>query len=123
MKFLIKSFVLLLLLAKLGFAEDSNSAKHFGFSAIFGYASESYIHNKYDLNDYEKVGYSTIIGSLPGLAKELTDTKYDGEDMAFNVAGAFAGSLLSNYLNNTVFISFDETNGEKKVKIASRFVF
>lgn len=104
-------------------AEDSNSAKHFGYSAVFGYVSETVIHDKFNISDVEKVGYSTIIGSIPGLIKELNDSKFDNEDMAFDVAGAFAGSLLSNYLNNNIFVSIDEHNGEKRVKVAANYSF
>lgn len=105
-------------------AEDSNSAKHFGFSAVFGYATETFIHDRYNtLNDYEKVGYSTIIGTLPGLAKELNDTKFDNEDLAFDIAGAFAGSLLSNYLNNNVFVTVQHDNKRKSTLIAANYKF
>ena len=37
-------------------AGDSNSVKHYGFSAIFGFTSETIIHKNFtSLNDIEKV--------------------------------------------------------------------
>ena len=55
-------------------AADSNSAKHYGFSAVFGFTSETLIHKNFtSLNDIERVSYATILGSTPGLIKELTD--------------------------------------------------
>lgn len=105
-------------------AEDSNSAKHFGLSAVFGYASETYLHhNQKELSNMEKISYATIIGTLPGLAKELNDTKFDNEDLAFDIAGAFAGSLLSNYLNNNVFLSVKHDSERKSTKIAANYKF
>lgn len=86
-------------------AGDSNSVKHYGFSAVFGFASETIIHKNFtQLGDIEKVSYATILGSTPGLIKELTDDKFSNEDMAFNFAGALTGALLSNYLNNNTSI-------------------
>ena len=80
-------------------AGDSNSVKHYGFSAVFGFTSETIIHKNFtSLNDIEKVSYATLLGSTPGLIKELTDDKFSNEDMAFNVAGALTGALISNYL-------------------------
>lgn len=99
------------------FAADSNSIKHFGFSGIFGYAGETIIHDYQSLSQTEKVLYGTAIGSIPGLTKELTDKKFDNEDMAFNVLGALTGSLLSNYLNNNVFITMEHNSTKKSNKL------
>lgn len=119
--FLATSFTLLLSTSL--FAEDSNSAKHFGFSAVFGYAAETVLHKNSNFSDFQKISYGTIIGSLPGLAKELNDTKFDNEDMAFDIAGAFAGSLLSNYLNNNVFVTVEHNSKNNSTKIAANYKF
>ena len=88
----------LLLLGLLGtniFAEDSNSAKHFGISALFGFGSELIIHKNFtNLSNFEKISYATIIGSTPGLIKELNDDKFSNEDLAFDIAGALTGALI-----------------------------
>ena len=105
-------------------AGDSNSAKHYGFSAVFGFTSETIIHKNFSqLGDIEKVSYATILGSTPGLIKELTDDKFSNEDMAFNVAGALTGALLSNYLNNntSIFISHNEEEKSTKINLAYNF--
>lgn len=105
-------------------AADSNSAKHYGFSAVFGFTSETLIHKNFtSLNDIERVSYATILGSTPGLIKELTDDKFSNEDMAFNVAGALTGALLSNYLNNntSIFISHNEEEKATKINLAYNF--
>lgn len=105
-------------------AGDSNSVKHYGFSAIFGFTSETIIHKSFtSLNDIERVSYATILGSTPGLIKELTDDKFSNEDMAFNVAGALTGALLSNYLNNntSIFVTHNEEQKATKVNLAYNF--
>jgi hypothetical protein len=105
-------------------AGDSNSVKHYGFSAVFGFTSETIIHKNFSqLGDIEKVSYATILGSTPGLIKELTDDKFSNEDMAFNVAGALTGALLSNYLNNntSIFISHNEEEKSTKINLAYNF--
>ena len=105
-------------------AGDSNSVKHYGFSAIFGFTSETIIHKNFtSLNDIEKVSYATLLGSTPGLIKELTDDKFSNEDMAFNVAGALTGALISNYLNNntSIFVSHNKEEKATKVNLAYNF--
>ena len=105
-------------------AGDSNSVKHYGFSAIFGFTSETIIHKNFtSLNDIEKVAYGTLLGSTPGLIKELTDDEFSNEDMAFNVAGALTGALLSDYLNNntSIFVTHNEEQKATKVNLAYNF--
>lgn len=97
-------------------AADSNSIKHYGFSAVFGFTSETIIHKNFSqLGDIEKVSYATILGSTPGLIKELTDDKFSNEDMAFNIADA----LISNYLNNNTSIFV--TQSRRKINLAYNF--
>jgi hypothetical protein len=105
-------------------AGDSNSVKHYGFSAVFGFTSETIIHKNFSqLGDIEKVSYATILGSTPGLIKELTDDKFSNEDMAFNVAGALTGALISNYLNNntSIFVTHNEEEKSTKINLAYNF--
>ena len=46
--------------------------KHYGFSAIFGFTSETIIHKNFtSLNDIEKVSYATLLGSTYGLIKKI----------------------------------------------------
>ena len=100
-------------------AGDSNSVKHYGFSAVFGFASETIIHKNFtQLGDIE-----TILGSTPGLIKELTDDKISNEDMAFNFAGALTGALLSNYLNNNTSIFVTHSQEEKSTNINLEYNF
>jgi len=100
-------------------AED-NEALHFGISAILGAASETIIHHKTKVGTVERIAYGTILGSLPGLAKEVIDSNeednhFSGTDMAANVAGAFVGSVIANLVNNQIRVSVDPE--QKKVSL------
>ena len=100
-------------------AED-NEALHFGISAILGAASETIIHHKTKVGTVERIAYGTILGSLPGLAKEVIDSTeednhFSGKDMAANVAGAFVGSVIANLVNNQIRVSVDPE--QKKVSL------
>lgn len=124
MKF-IKTIIAVSLLSTISLnAADSNSIKHFGFSAIFGIASETILHKNYtQFDDIEKITYATAIASLPGLAKELTDEEFSNEDMVFNVLGALSGAVFSNYLNNntSIFIAHNEEEKSTQIKLAYKF--
>lgn len=105
-------------------AADSNSAKHYGLSAVFGFASETVIHKNFtQLSNFEKISYATIVGSTPGLIKEINDDKFSNEDLAFDIFGALSGAVLSNYLNNntSIFISHNSEKESTKINLAYNF--
>lgn len=78
---------------------DDNFGLHFGLSAAFGYVGEDLIHDKVD-SDAKRVIYGTALGSILGLAKELTDQEFSEADMAANIAGAFVGSYFALKVNS-----------------------
>ena len=105
---------------------DSNSALHFGYSLVFGVFGETLLHYNFDMSNSSMIVYATLIGSIPGLAKEVSDSSDDenhfsGSDMAFNVAGAFTGSLISNYMNNTFFVSMSAQQDGAIVSMSVRY--
>jgi len=105
-------------------AADSNSIKHYGFSALFGFASETIVHNEYThLDDFDKIALGTAIGSVPGLFKELTDDHFSTSDMAFDIAGAFTGAIFSNYLNNntSIFVTHNKKKEATKIHLSYNF--
>ena len=105
-------------------AADSNSIKHYGLSAVFGFVSETIIHKNFvQLDDIEKISYATVIGTIPGLVKELNDDKFSNEDLAFDVLGALSGAVFSNYLNNntTIFVSHNNEKKSTKINLAYNF--
>jgi len=108
MKFLTIPFTLLLFLSSPAYAGD-DTAQHFGFSAAFGYIAEDFIHNKVD-TDGERIVYGTALGLVPGILKELTDDRFDGSDMAANIAGAFIGSLIATRVNRNLVVNIQKQN-------------
>ncbi len=106
--------------------DDDGEAKHFGVSIILGGASESYLHYKTKLPTLERVAYGTLIGSTPGLLKEIydgsqSDNHFSGSDMAANVAGALVGSLAANYINNRIQVNVTRQSEKTKVFVSYKF--
>ena len=102
------------------FAFDDKIA-HFGLSALFGAGAETILHYRTDFEDVERVALGTLLGSVPGLAKEIIDSQEDGNefsgsDLTADVAGAFSGALLSNLFNNAIQVRI-ESGGEKQVSV------
>ena len=109
-----------------GSSADDNQGLHFGLSAIFGAAGESFVHYKTQSGTAKRIIYGTALGSLPGLAKEVIDgskedNHFSGEDMAANVAGAFVGSVIANIVNNRIQLSFNVR--QKRVSLALLYQF
>jgi len=99
------------------FAVDDKTA-HFGLSALFGAGAETVLHYRTEAEPVERVALATLLGSMPGLAKEIIDSQQDGNefsgrDLAADVAGAFSGAFLSNLFNNTVQVRIESGNGKQ----------
>lgn len=105
-------------------AIESDSYKHYGYSAVFGFASETYFQIQHpSLSNFEKISYGTIVGTVPGLVKELTDDEFSRKDLAYDFAGALTGALISNYVNNntSIFVSHNSERDSTQVKVAYNF--
>lgn len=105
---------------------DDNTALHAGLSAVFGAAGESVLHYRTELGPGERIILGTIIGSLPGLAKELADSgeennHFSSSDMAANVAGAFLGAVIANIVNTQIRVSIDTRAKKATAMIAFGF--
>lgn len=115
-------FIILLLIPVHSSADDGgNIALHFGFSSIFGAAGETFLHYKTRLETPGRILCGTLIGSLPGLVKELTDSRFSGADMAANVAGALLGSVIANHVNNRLSVRIEHQS--KKVTVSLSYNF
>ena len=101
----------------------SDKLLHFGVSSMVGGIAETYMHYNTEVATSPRLIYSTIIGSVPGLIKEVYDSSRDdnqfsGGDMAANVAGALTGAIISHYVNNTLQVRINVSKGEKSVNVA-----
>ena len=118
MKFNSFLLIILLLIPATSFAA-SNNVLHFGLSAVFGSVSETVLHYKTDINDVGRITLGTVLGSLPGLAKEISDSNkednhFSGKQMAIDVAGAFVGAVIADLINNKIQMRV-ETNKKSTV--------
>jgi uncharacterized protein YfiM (DUF2279 family) len=114
-----------LMIPAVSFADD-NQGLHFGLSVIFGAAGESFMHYKTQSETAERIVYGTLLGNLPGLAKELIDSSQDdnhfsGSDMAANVAGALVGSVIANLVNNKIQVSINIEQKKAFLALLYRF--
>jgi hypothetical protein len=103
------------------FSDDNNTGLHFGLSSIFGAAAETFLHYKTDFETPGRIIGGTIIGSVPGFAKELSDNRFSGTDMAADVAGALIGSVIANYVNNKIQVDIEKDSRKIKVSLLYRF--
>lgn len=76
-----------------------DKALHFGVSAPFGALGAALVPR--DAGTGPRLLYGAVLGSLPGLAKEVSDFRRPGadaspRDMAFNVLGAAFGALVAD---------------------------
>lgn len=120
-------FILISISNKNLFAGD-DKFKHFGVSFIFGAASESIFHYKTTLKTSERIILSTLLGSLPGLTKELIDSTkkgnhFSGTDLAVDVGGAFLGAIAGNIFNKIIQIKIGTTKDEKSASISLSYKF
>ena len=99
---------------------------HFSISSVFGAASETYLHHYTKIETPPRIIYSTFLGIVPGIFKELyddgqKDQSFDWGDMAANTGGALVGALISNYVNNRIQVNIDNKN--KSAKVIYRYEF
>jgi putative lipoprotein len=76
-----------------------DKALHFGVSAPFGALGAAFAPK--DAGTAQRLFYGAVLGSLPGLAKEVSDFRRPDadastKDMALNVLGAAFGALVAD---------------------------
>ena len=85
---------------------------HFGVSAACGAGIETYLHYETELETTNRFFLSSILCTVPGLAKELIDsTQEDNEfsvgDLSADIAGAIVGTLVSSKINDVIKLRID----------------
>lgn len=78
----------------------SDKKKHFALSALFGAGSETLLRSYSYTASHRliRLTSATVLGTLPGVAKELSDSKFDNNDILADIIGAFTGAFLSDLL-------------------------
>lgn len=118
--------VIILLLVPASSFADENFMLHIGLSSIFGATSETFLHYKTDLGITERIICGTIIGSVPGLAKEVIDSTeednhFSGTAMLANVMGAFLGSVIANHTNEKIQIHIQSQGKKAMISLSYKF--
>jgi uncharacterized protein YfiM (DUF2279 family) len=103
-------------------AAGDDKQQHFAISGLFGAASETYLHYQTEMDTAERILLATGLGTLPGLAKEISDSTQDDnefstDDLTADIAGAFAGAVLSSLFNHAIEIRA-ERGDEKRISVA-----
>ena len=89
---------------------------HFGVSLVAGYLAESSLHSgSRGVTDAKRVLLGTALGAVPGLIKEILDSNeknnhFSGGDLAADIMGAFAGSLLANSINKRFMVNLQKND-------------
>ena len=85
-----------------GVANDKKM--HFAGSVVLGAGSEYMLRqlNYQPDNRWQRIFTATALGLIPGLIKEATDSKFDGGDLAADLAGSFVGAVVSDLLQGPV---------------------
>jgi len=106
--YLIISSILLFILSTPVYATNDKTF-HFAVSTVTGYLAETIIHKQTD-SDFKRVAYGALLGTVPGLIKEIADSneenkEFSQDDMLANIAGAFVGSYFSNKVNKRLMVN------------------
>lgn len=98
---------------------------HFGFSAVAGYLAETTLHKQLN-SENKRIVYSTALGTVPGLIKEMIDSneegnEFSGDDMLANIAGAFTGAFIASKVNNQLFTTLQKHEDGYSVALLYRY--
>lgn len=120
-------FTFLLMHAACPALAADDEIQHFGVSAICGAGIETYLHHKTEVSTFGRILLGTMLGSVPGLTKEIIDSTADDNhfsqsDMTADVIGAFAGTVVSSMLNDLIQVRI-ERGKEKRLTFSLTYNF
>lgn len=83
--------------------------QHFGISMVFGAGAEFGLRQFHVADDarWGRIALATALGTVPGLIKELADSRqennrFDKNDLLADLLGSFTGALLSDLVQGPV---------------------
>lgn len=117
--------VCLLLSAGVAGAAD-DKVLHFVLSGVFGAGSETVLHHTTEMGAFGRITVATVVGTLPGLGKEIADSgeagnEFDAGDLAADVLGAFCGAVLSSKINDWIEVRLQPGSKGGAVAVVCRF--
>ncbi len=107
---------------------EKDKLKHFGVSMLFGAAGESCLHYATKMEGGKRIIFGTVLGTIPGLLKELIDNteegnRFSGGDLTADILGAFCGALLSNTVNNKIHVNVNLNKKRQFWSVSLSFIF
>ncbi len=98
----------------------SDKKQHFALSIPLGAGGEYLLRqlNIASEDRWKRIMLATAIGLIPGLAKEMTDSKFDGGDLLADLAGSFTGALAADLYQGPVQPMLSFQLGKDKVQFA-----
>jgi uncharacterized protein YfiM (DUF2279 family) len=81
-------------------APSSDKILHFTISGVIGGGMEYYLYKQGRHSMKERIVIASVVGTIPGLAKEIMDSREKGNrfsksDLAYDAAGAIVGAAVS----------------------------
>ena len=104
---------------------DQDKRQHFGISMILGAASEFGLR-RLDIASHcrwGRVALATGIGLVPGLVKEVTDERFDAEDLLANAFGSLTGAILSDLIQGPTGSQYGITAGKDQLALVASYSF
>jgi len=119
-------FSLILLVPNPTFADDNNFGQHFGWSAIMGVFGETTVHERETFNVPMKILVGTVIGTVPGVIKEIfdgteSDNHFSEEQVLYDVMGSAVGSIIAYKYNSRTKVNVSGTEGGAIISLLHRY--
>jgi len=113
-------FLLLIMVPHSSFADDGNFGQHFTVSILMGAIGETTIHNRENFNVPMKILAGTVIGTVPGLIKEIFDSKeknnhFSEEQLLYDAMGSAVGSFIAYKFNSRTKVNVSKSDGGAKI--------
>jgi hypothetical protein len=110
---------LLIMIPLTSFADD-NFDQHFTLSVLFGAIGETTVHNRETFNVTKKILVGTVIGSVPGLIKEIGDSTnnnnyFSETQILYDVMGSAVGSIIAYKYHSRTKVNVSGVNGGAKI--------
>ncbi|WP_263079940.1 hypothetical protein [Endozoicomonas sp. Mp262] len=98
----------------------SDKKQHFGISVVLGASSEHILRhfNYFPEHRWKRIAVATGMGLVPGVLKELSDSRFDSGDLLADVIGSFTGALVSDLLKGPVQPTLSVNLGKDNVRLA-----
>ena len=115
-------FSLVIIIPYSSFALDNHFGQHFTISMVLGAIGETAVHKKENINGPMKIVVGTVLGSVPGLIKELDDSNdsnnyFSGDQMLYDIAGSAVGSVIAYKLNSRTKVNVSGTDGGATISL------